>query len=166
MSRGKYAERARNKRDADLRYANAVAEGNRLQSKLREIRHLHAENSALREELAHLRAELADGSGARIRELEQLVVTAADKLQHERDQTEEQYRKIFEEVLEIVNRSGFVPSSPEWFDLLGPLGAVITNMVDHGRLDKLPPHVKTLVAKRQIYGQLYVRRGRRRGRSR
>jgi len=54
MSKGKYAERAKNKREADQRHAIAVAEGNRLRRQVHELRSLREENETLKRKVANL----------------------------------------------------------------------------------------------------------------
>ncbi len=58
MTRGKHAEVARSKREAEVRYATQVRETNRLRAEVRELRHLREENERMRTVITELRADL------------------------------------------------------------------------------------------------------------
>src|SRR3990172_4675273 len=62
MSKGKYAEGARTKREADTRYAMARSEANELRRQIHEIRHLRDENADLKVKMARLREQIVAGT--------------------------------------------------------------------------------------------------------
>lgn len=71
MAKGKYAEKARNAREAEVRYASALQETNRLRAHVHRLRKAEEENVLLRRRIAFLETELEAGTSEKVRKQEQ-----------------------------------------------------------------------------------------------
>lgn len=70
MSKGKYAEKARSRVDAETRYQLAVIESNHLRADLHELRKVQQENAVLHERLADLRERVRINSSDEVQRWE------------------------------------------------------------------------------------------------
>lgn len=68
MSRGKFAERARTKRAADVATSTAIAEQNRLRARIHQLEHVEAEQASLKRTIERLRLDVAAGEGPKVRQ--------------------------------------------------------------------------------------------------
>jgi hypothetical protein len=62
MTKGKYAEKARSRVDAETRYQLAVVEGNHLRRELHELRKVRQDNTVLRDRISTLEEQVQVGS--------------------------------------------------------------------------------------------------------
>jgi hypothetical protein len=70
MTKGRYADKTRTRREAEARYAGELRESDRLRARLHELRSLEGENRRLREALDTARDQAAQGSSDRVVALE------------------------------------------------------------------------------------------------
>jgi hypothetical protein len=70
MTRGRYAERSRHKREADVRYAMALKEADETRAKLQEVRTLREEVRQLKEANQRLRTQIRESAAPEVERLE------------------------------------------------------------------------------------------------
>lgn len=119
MAKGRYAERARTKRDADAATAAAVVEINRLQARIRELEHAESERDVLRGRIEKLRSDIAALTSDTVRKLE----AERDDLTHKLLIAENEYietRQVYHDrVLEVERMlTNGLPSDRETVALL------------------------------------------------
>lgn len=136
--RGKYAVRARSKRDADRRLSIARKEADALRTKAAEIRDLRAEREVLLSQVAELRNELRKKESTSVQELRELLREAEAKWKRDMVDASQQVRRVIEASLDIMERTKKCLPPGEWWPALVPaLRWFIRSSEWHVKLDDL-----------------------------